>query len=176
MGRSRYKIYENYYPYFITSSCIDGISLFADTELATILLDSIDFLQKDREVTLYSYVIMHNHFHLIAIGKMLSDDVRNLKAYTAKRIIESLEARGRSYLRSEIKGANKRNRWEYQVWQEGFHPKQLFTSDIMTQKIEHIHNNPLKCGFVDVPEHWRYSSARNYAGVEGLIPVTIFEG
>ena len=41
----------------------------------------------------------------------------------------------------------------------------------MRQKIEYIHNNPVKRGYVDKQEHWRYSSARNYLGMEGLIDI-----
>ena len=41
----------------------------------------------------------------------------------------------------------------------------------MKQKIEYIHHNPVERGYVDKAEHWRYSSARNYAGEEGLIEV-----
>ncbi len=42
---------------------------------------------------------------------------------------------------------------------------------MMRQKIEYVHNNPVKRGYVDEAEHWRYSSARDYAGVKGLIDV-----
>ena len=31
--------------------------------------------------------------------------------------------------------------------------------------------NPVKRGYVDEPAHWRYSSARNYQGQAGLIPI-----
>ena len=41
----------------------------------------------------------------------------------------------------------------------------------MRQKLDYIHRNPVKRGYVDLAEHWRYSSARNYAGVEGLIDI-----
>ena len=44
---------------------------------------------------------------------------------------------------------------------------------MMEQKLEYIHENPVKRGYVDRPEHWRYSSMRNYLGLEGLIPVEI---
>ncbi len=30
------------------------------------------------------------------------------------------------------------------------------------QKAEYIHYNPVRRGYVDQPEHWNYSSARNY--------------
>ncbi|MEX0721539.1 MAG: hypothetical protein WD059_12785 [Balneolaceae bacterium] len=60
------------------------------------------------------------------------------------------------------------------VWQEGLHPKQIFTGEIAEQKVDYIHFNPVKAGFVNSPLHWRYSSAMNYAGGDGLIPVSIF--
>ena len=41
----------------------------------------------------------------------------------------------------------------------------------MLQKLEYAHYNPVRRGFVDKPEDWRYSSARNYAGQPGLIEV-----
>jgi hypothetical protein len=60
---------------------------------------------------------------------------------------------------------------EYQVWEEGSKPKQIDTDKVMDQKLDYMHNNPLKRGYVDDPVHWRYSSARNYAGLPGLIEV-----
>lgn len=42
---------------------------------------------------------------------------------------------------------------------------------MMRQKLEYIHNNPVKRGYVDDPLCWRYSSARNYAGQEGIVEV-----
>ena len=42
---------------------------------------------------------------------------------------------------------------------------------MLVQKLEYIHGNPVRRGYVDDPVHWRYSSARNYAGLEGLIEV-----
>ena len=59
----------------------------------------------------------------------------------------------------------------YQLWQEGTHPQQIQNDAMMWQKVEYIHNNPIRRGYVDDPVHWRYSSARNYAGQTGLIDV-----
>ena len=60
---------------------------------------------------------------------------------------------------------------EHQFWQEGSHPEQIQHEDIMRQKLEYIHRNPVERGYVDIDVHWRYSSARNYAGQPGLFPV-----
>jgi len=59
----------------------------------------------------------------------------------------------------------------YQVWEEGNHPQIIESEVVMRQKLDYIHHNPVKRGYVDQPEHWRYSSARNYAGQDGLIEV-----
>ncbi|SDW05535.1 hypothetical protein SAMN05421783_101240 [Thiocapsa roseopersicina] len=53
---------------------------------------------------------------------------------------------------------------EHQVWQEGSHTEQIADTTMMRQKLEYIHNNPVKRGYVDDPLCWRYSSARNYEG------------
>lgn len=68
------------------------------------------------------------------------------------------------------KKRHKKDR-RYQVWQEGSHPQEIQDWDMMRQKLDYIHQNPVARGYVDLPEHWRYSSARNYMGEEGLIDV-----
>jgi hypothetical protein len=52
----------------------------------------------------------------------------------------------------------------------------LITSEAMLQqKVEYIHNNPVKRGYVDDPAHWRYSSYRNYVGEPGLLEVNLLD-
>jgi len=41
----------------------------------------------------------------------------------------------------------------------------------MFEKINYIHQNPVKRGYIEETEHWRYSSAKDYMGIEGLLRV-----
>ncbi len=52
-----------------------------------------------------------------------------------------------------------------QFWQEGFHPQAIPSDEIMQQKLEYLHNNPVERGLVASPEHWRYSSAHEWLAV-----------
>lgn len=174
MGRSRYKIYEEHYPYFITSTFNDQLSLFADQEVAKIVLNSLQFLQEERFVTIYAYVLMHDHLHCIMEGNNLSDKLRTFKSYTARAIIDYLKDTNRTYYLKRLKNGVSKENSEYKVWQEGFHPKQIRTTEMMIQKISYIHYNPFKAGFVNIEIEWRYSSARNYEGLDGLIPIREF--
>jgi len=60
----------------------------------------------------------------------------------------------------------------YQFWQEGVHPELIQNETMMKQKVEYIHFNPVKRGYVEKAEHWRYSSAGNYEGQEGLLEIS----
>ena len=173
MSRSRYRIIDNSAPYFLTATVVNWIPLFGATAVAQILLDSLRFLQSNNRLTLYAYVIMENHLHLVASSSHLSKEMGNFKSYTARRAIDHFKQRGAQHILDQLAFHKKRykNDREHQLWQEGSHPQRIQGIEMMRQKVEYIHNNPVKRGWVDLPVHWRYSSARNYAGLEGLLDV-----
>lgn len=178
MGRSRYKFHEEHYPYFVTSTIVDGLPLFMDPMICTIILEALKYAMEVNGVTVYGYVIMPNHIHLVVEGKQLSARLRVFKSYTARRIVDHLKTDNKTRTLAQLKSGKLDNHKdsEFQVWQEGFHPIQITTQKMMAQKLNYIHYNPVKSGFVSSPVHWRYSSALNYEGKEGLIPITLFAG
>jgi REP element-mobilizing transposase RayT len=174
MTRSKYRIYESHRPHFMTWTIVGWLPVFTRRETAEIVLDSWRFLQRERGLCLFGYVILENHLHLIASAPDLAASVKNSKSFTARQIVDLLEKRFVEVLLKQLrfqKLAHK-DESEYQVWHEGSHPQQIDNDEMMWQKLEYIHNNPVERGYVDDPLHWRYSSARNYAGLEGLIEVT----
>ena len=174
MSRTRYTVRDNRYPHFLTCTVVDWLPVFTRPEAVQIVLDSWTFLQERNRLRLYAYVVLENHLHFIAAADDLSEQVGDFKSFTARGLIDLLKASGANTLLRQLrfqKLAHKADR-EHQLWQEGSHAKQIGSEEVMRQKIEYLHNNPVKRGYVDRPEHWRYSSARNYAGEVGLIPVT----
>lgn len=172
MARSRYRIVNDQYPHFLTSTIVEWLPLFLDPAVVQVILDSLGFLQKENRLSIYSYVIMENHMHLIASSQDLSKEMGNLKSYTARKIVDLYKAQNPQIL-NKLAIAKKpfKNDRDYQFWQEGSQSKQIHSEEMMRQKIEYIHHNPVRRGYIDEPEHWRYSSARNYAGKVGLIDV-----
>ena len=173
MTRDRYRVYETDQPYFLTCTVVGWLPVFTRPETFQIVYDSWTWFHQRERLKVFAYVILENHLHLIASGAELSKDVGIFKSYTARQILDFLEARNARALlrqfRSE-KAAHKSDR-TYQVWQEGSHPEEIQGEEMMWQKIEYIHDNPVARGYVDDPLHWRHSSARNYAGQAGLFPV-----
>ena len=173
MPRSRYRIGETEYPYFLTCTVVGWLPVFTRPEAVQIVFDCWDFLRQNREFVLYGYVVLENHLHLIASAPDLTNAMKSFKMFTAKAILELLERHSAEMLLRQFRALKLRHktRSEYQVWQEGSHPKQIANDEMMRQKLEYMHNNPVKRGYVDEAVQWRYSSARNYAGVQGLIDV-----
>ena len=57
--------------------------------------------------------------------------------------------------------------------QEGFHPQQIVSEEMLHQKVNYLHHNPVRIGVVEQPEDWVYSSAGDYAGGKGLIELDV---
>jgi REP element-mobilizing transposase RayT len=173
MTRSRYRIYEDYYPYFLTCTVVGWLPVFTRPETVQILYDSWAFLQRERRLLVYGYVILENHLHLIASAPNLFKEIGDFKSFTARQIIDHLEVRNVRTLLKWLRLLKARHKTDrtHQLWQEGSHPQQIQNEAIMRQKLEYMHCNPVARGYVDEPTHWRHSSARNYAGMAGLFPV-----
>ena len=80
MGRSRYKVYENQLPYFLTCTVVNWLPASINPSIAQIILESLRFLQNEKRLTLYAYVIMENHLHLIASADDLEKEIANFKS------------------------------------------------------------------------------------------------
>jgi len=174
MSRTRYKIHDNAYPHFFTCTVVEWLPVFTRQEAVQILLDSWSFLRREGRLTLFGYVVLENHTHFIAASDDLVKEIGDFKSYTARRLIDLLKSANAKTILDQLafrRARHKQDR-EYQFWQEGRHPQQISNAQIMRQKIEYMHFNPVKRGYVDDPTHWRYSSARNCARMPGLIDVT----
>lgn len=176
MGRSRYRPIDTR-PHFITCTIVQWLTLFSQPKLVAEVLSTFPFLQSQNRLTLHAYVIMENHLHLIASASQLSREMQSFKSFSAKQIVRSLEQSHQSFWLDQLRFHKRSDKVQstYQVWQEGFHPQMICDAEMLRQKLDYVHNNPVRRGYVDDPCHWRYSSARNYAGQRGILDVEILE-
>jgi REP element-mobilizing transposase RayT len=121
-------------------------------------------------------VILENHIHLVASSDDIAKSMRHFKSYTAKEILKLLQKENATTILEQLAFYKKAHKTTatYQIWQEGIQPKLMQTDVMMISKINYIHENPVKRGYVDDAVHWRYSSARDYEGEQGLIDVERF--
>lgn len=151
MGRSRYKIYEPSYPHFMTCTILHWIPIFTRVESTEIIYKSLKYLQQRDNLKIYAYVILENHLHLVASSDDIGKSMRKFKAHTAKEILQLLQEANVKTILDQLafyKKAHKKNS-SYQLWQEGIQPKLIGSDNMMIERINYIHNNPVKRGYVD---------------------------
>ena len=173
MGRTRYKIIEVNQPHFITCTILHWLPVFTRPDSVQIILDSLNYLKKSDNLKLYGFVILENHLHMIISSENLPKTIQKFKSYTAKKIIELLKSNGSNTLLDQFRFYKKAHKTQtnFQIWQEACAPKLIQDDEMMRQKLDYIHLNPVKRGYVEIAEPWRYSSAQNYHGESGLIDI-----
>ena len=171
--RTRYRITENNYPYFITSTTVAWISVFTRKPYIEVLINSLNFCRHYKGLKIFAYVIMDNHIHLVVADERLSESIKEFKTYTAREIVRLAAEENKSWLLSQLKFHKEDHKTDssHQIWQEGFHPQQIYSEEVLCQKVDYLHYNPVRAGLVVRAEDWFYSSARNYAGMPGALEI-----
>lgn len=173
MGRSRYAITDPSAPHFLTFTVLNWLPVFTRPGTVQIILDALAWRQQHKGVQLYGYVVLENHLHCILQAADLGQQIHDLKAFTAREILAYLKENHATRLLDLLTFFKKAHKTDarYQFWEEGSHPQLVWNETMLRQKLEYIHRNPVERGYLEEPTHWRYSSASNYEGMEGLIPV-----
>ena len=164
--RSRYTIVDSEGIYFLTATIVNWIPVFTSSEPCSLVLESLQFCRKNKGLRLYAYVLMDNHLHLIAEAPEISRWLQSFKRHKARVLLRWAETTKKDWLLHQFAYGKKafKDRSRYQVWQEGSHPQLIQDDRMLRQKMAYIHHNPVRRWLVDMPEHWRYSSARNDGG------------
>lgn len=174
-----YSIQDQSKPHFITSTVVDWVDVFSQKAYKEIVLSSLDYCINNKGMILYGYVIMSNHIHLIIQSEnaKLSDLIRDFKKFTSKSILDAIqnnesESRKDWMLKRFEFAARSHSRNEnHQFWQYGSHPEEIYTEKFFWSKLDYIHQNPVRAGIIEKPEHYLYSSASNYINNKGLIQI-----
>jgi len=179
-----HQIRNQYALHFLTFTVVDWVDVFSRKHYRDIIIENFNYYRSNRGLELYAFVIMSNHVHVVVSANKdttgLSAIVRDFKKFTARAILQAIETNPESRKKwmlqifADEAKTTKRNT-NYQFWTHDNHPIELYSPKWILQKIKYIHNNPVKAGWVILPEHYLYSSAANYMGEKGIIDVNIID-
>ncbi len=177
----KYKFRKPEAAYFVSFATVNWLDVFTREIYLGILADSITYCRKHKGMELYSYVFMPNHVHLLfrSLNNDPSGLIRDFKGFTSRKLIKAikdnpLESR-KEYLLAQFEKAGLKNSnvKNYQFWQQNNQPIEVYSNWVVEQKVNYIHNNPVKEGLVTNPVDWKYSSARNYAGDQTVLEIDL---
>jgi REP element-mobilizing transposase RayT len=167
--------------YFVSFSVVFWLDVFIRRRYKDIFVESLKFCISNKGLQVHAWCLMSSHVHLIISVSQpeknnLSDILRDLKKFTASQLIKEIETgieSRKDWLLDKFQYAASKNsrNTTYQFWQQNNHAEELISNKFMDQKLQYIHQNPVVEGWVEEAEHYLYSSARDYAGLPGLVPV-----
>ncbi len=172
-----YKFHNEEGLYFVSFATVFWIDVFIREIYSEILVDSLKFCIEEKGMELGCWCIMPSHVHLIFRDKNKNPSklLKEFKTFTSKKIVKSIEDNmlesRREWMLGLMKNAGEKNSnvTIRQFWQQHNKPIELWSSEVIDQKMNYIHDNPVVSGFVNEPHHWKYSSAIDYSGGKGML-------
>ncbi len=172
MGR-KYAVHNQEGLHFVTFTVVYWLDVFTRERYRDVFYESLQYCQKNKGLNVHGYCVMSSHVHLIisASGSNnLSEIIRDFKSFTSRHIRKALEDDSYEsrkewmlWLMKRAGGKNERNK-DFQFWQQHNHPIELSTNEMIDQRLDYTHNNPVESGFVEESHHWLHSSAKDYSG------------
>ena len=153
--------------FFVTLTVVSWVDVFTRKQYCEELVKNIKYCQNNKGLELYAYVVMTNHMHWLARQKegRLNYLLRDFKSYSAKQLLNSIyddpmESR-KDWMKIvfQYNARFQRQNADNMFWQKTNHPVDCYSPKVMEQKINYIHQNPVRAGFVANAEDWWYSSA-----------------
>ncbi len=175
----KYKFHNKEGVYFVSFATVYWIDVFVRELYCSIIVDSLNFYCREKGMEIFCWCIMPSHIHLIfrdsnnepekLLGRFKSYTSKALQTEIAQNNLESRKAWMQWMF--ERAGALTSNVKAGMFWQHHNKPIELWSIDVIEQKVHYIHQNPVTAGFVLYPEHWKYSSAVDYSGGKGVVDV-----
>jgi REP element-mobilizing transposase RayT len=165
--------------YFVSFAVVEWLDVFTCNEYKDILLKSLEYCQKNKGMEIYAWCIMTNHVHLAfrSIGDQKPEQIlADFKRFTSNAIVKAIKENSRESRKEQLlsvfkKFAEKSSNVKHnQFWRHDSRPIEIWSNKVISQKIRYIHNNPVDEGYVFRPDDYKYSSAVDYYGGEGLLP------
>ncbi len=179
----KYKFHNPEGLYFISFATVYWIDVFIRNEYKKILIDSWKYCQKNKGLNLHAWIIMTSHVHMIISSRnnKLENIVRDMKSFTSSELKKAIKQNPQESRREwiiwmmERSGKKNSNNDNFQFWQQHNKPIELLNNEMLQQKLDYIHDNPIKEGIVFRPEDYVYSSARDYCGEKGLLDIILIQ-
>lgn len=169
--------------YFLTFNTVDKIDVFVRPTYKQVIADALNYFVQAQELVIYSWCLMSSHLHLAVRPKEGVTPAyfeRDFKKYTTPAILEAIEReidfRREWMIRHfEAYGQSLGRIEKFHLWQNCSSPLRIDCEQprVLLDRINHIHENPVRERIVEHAESYIFSSARDYAGIPGLVKVKV---
>ena len=152
--------YAQEWPQFFTATIQEWKHLLKEDKYKNIIVESLKFLVTEGKVSINGFVIMSNHLHIIwqSKGNNTIQKIQNsFLKHTSKEFKKQLGKDGNLEM-YEVNAIDRK----YNFWQRDSLSIELFTTAVLHQKLNYMHNNPVNAGISNVGYEYYFSSTLFY--------------
>jgi REP element-mobilizing transposase RayT len=163
--------------HYATAVTHNRVPVFRNDHACLLLVDAMATTRLKEPFKLIGYVIMPDHFHLLAnpLDLDISIILGRIKGRAAASILNWLRSHDRSVSLAKLALAKPLNTGQtHAVWQTEFSAVDIWSRKFIRQKLEYIHLNPVRAGLCKHPAEWRWSSYQAYFPHDpGSVPIEV---
>jgi len=169
--------------YFLTLNTVDKIDVFVRPAYKQVIVEALNYFIQAQGLHVYAWCLMSSHLHLLVRTREGANPAifeRDFKKYTTPEVLKAVEMEmdlRREWMLQRFEEYSKslKRIEKFHLWQNCSSPLRIDHEQprLLPDRIEHIHENPVREGIVELPEAYIYSSARDYAGIHGLVNVKV---
>jgi putative transposase len=151
--------------HYVTAVTYARVPIFRNDDACALLIEALAITRSKDPFKLIGYVIMPDHFHLLAnpLGRDISVVAGRFKGRSASLILKWLRAAGHHLSLAKLAlPVALASGQTHAVWLKEFSAIDIWSHKFIRQKLHYIHMNPVRAGLVDHPAKWRWSSFQAY--------------
>ncbi len=167
--------------FFLTLNTIDCVDVFIRPVYKQVVVHTLNHFIEQDKLNVYAWCLMSNHLRLLVQidnEDELTRFQQEFKTFTTEKILEAIDAEPevrRSWMLWHFKNLNERSiNHSLRIWQTNnvWNKVDQCNHDLLQDHFEHIHQEPVRDRIVDSPIEYKYSSARDYMGMKGLVNIS----
>ena len=146
---------------YLTAVAKDRLPVFRTDQIKIVTCNALDEARKSGGFSIYAYVIMPDHLHLITDSILKPSAVlRYANGIISRRVIDHLKDRGHNASLQKLKHEIKEHDYRYSLWDHHSNVFSITSEGMLMEKVNYIHQNPVRAGLVEKAEDYRWSSVR----------------
>ena len=139
-----YSIHDSTHLYFVTAAVIEWIPLFKHSKYTDVILSSLTWMQKEKRLLLFAFVIMPTHAHVLIKPEhqSIGETIQQFGSFTAHEILKKVREDSKTDWLKTFEQETRDPRHKHSIWQD-IQAKNIFSMEVLEQKMEYIHQNPI---------------------------------
>jgi REP-associated tyrosine transposase len=147
--------------YYLTSVAKDRLPVFRTDQIKILTCEALNEARMSGKFSLYAYVIMPDHLHVVTDSALSpSKTLQFINGITGRRIIDYLKQGGHETSLAKLRHEIRPRSYSHSLWDHHPNARLLLSENMLMERVNYTHQNPVRAGLVSQTEDYRWSSVR----------------